>query len=239
MTHRYFVPQLPVAGGLVVLPEEESRHAAQVMRVRPGDTLQLFNGQNQVAMAVVQTVGRREVHCDAQPSCLDDREPPRCIVAAVSIPKGDRARMLVEKLTELGVAQLIPLVCQRSQWQPSDAALDKLRRAVIEACKQSQRNRLMQIAAPQTAATLWTHSELPDASECWIAMPSSAALSGPQAAQQGSATIVYAVGPEGGFTQQEADAAVAAGWRAVRLGPRIYRIETAALVLAAWAAQGG
>lgn len=238
MTHRYFVPRLPPGGGPLALPEAESRHAAQVMRVQSGDTIELFDGQNRAASALVLLVTRREVTCDARPPRLEDHEPGRRIVAAVAIPKGDRSRMLVEKLTELGVDRLIPLVCERSQWKPSAAALEKLERAVIEACKQCGRNRLMQIAPPETPAALWSRQAAIPGADRWIAIPSAAAVAVPQAAATAAEAVIYAVGPEGGFTQQEIEAAARADWQSVRLGPRVYRIETAAIVLAAWAGGG-
>src|SRR5262249_62180235 len=89
--------------------------------------------------AEIRIIERREI----------DRELPFELVVAVALPKGDRQRWLVEKLTELGVTTMVPLITERSVAQPNGSALERLNRAVIEAAKQCGRNRLMMIAQPQ------------------------------------------------------------------------------------------
>src|SRR5262249_11564549 len=139
---------------------------------------------------------------------------------------GDRAQFLLEKLTELGVTAFIPLRTRRSVVHPGEARLDRLRRHVIEASKQCGRNVLMRVGPPADWETYCVRGDLPAVRV--LAHPGEAGA--PWPAGQPAA---LAVGPEGGFTEEEVGHARAAGWRVVGLGPRTLRVETAALVLAA------
>ena len=143
------------------------------------------------------------------------------------LPKGDRQRWLVEKAVELGVARLVPLETDRST---VEARGDKLDRYVIEASKQCGRNRLMAIAPPQTWGE-WLATGSAAHARRWIADPTGVPLDFVECALPRE--TYAAVGPEGGLTPEELTAARAAGWQIIALGPRILRIETAAISLAA------
>ena len=155
-------------------------------------------------------------------------EPAVRLTIAVALPKGERQKWLVEKLTELGVARLVPLMTQRGVAEATDAARGRLVRGVIEACKQCGRNTLMEIGEPATLGQLGTQSSQ---ATRLIAHPGGrplAAALGPEAAD-----VVAAIGPEGGFTAEEIDTAESVGFTAASLGPTILRVETAAITLAA------
>jgi 16S rRNA (uracil1498-N3)-methyltransferase len=144
---------------------------------------------------------------------------------AVPLPKGDRAQFLIEKLTELGVTSVVPLATARSVVRPRDAKLEKLRRYVIEASKQCGRNVLLEVKPLINWEAYCTGSDLPMV-RC-IAHPG-----GPDRLPPPGIDVAVAVGPEGGFTDAEIDLAQKAGWVLVDLGPRILRMETAAIVTA-------
>ncbi|WP_164100477.1 RsmE family RNA methyltransferase [Candidatus Laterigemmans baculatus] len=234
MTRRYFVPELSPTGGPLGLPADEAAHAARVMRATPGDRVVLFCGDGREAEAEITSVDKRHVFVLAEPPRNVDRELPFPLSVAASLPKADRARVLVEKLTELGVTQLQPLVCQRTQLAPSPAAIAKLRRAVVEASKQCGRNRLMQIGEA-TSFSQYLHQTDPDAASL-IAHPDGHSLAvtlKSSGGDDGHSPVQIAVGPEGGFTDAEVEQAVETGWQRITLGPRILRIETAATAIVA------
>jgi 16S rRNA (uracil1498-N3)-methyltransferase len=166
------------------------------------------------------------------------REPPIEITLGVAIPKGERQRWLVEKVVELGVRRLVPLSTERSVAAPTESALARLRRAVIEASKQCGRNYLMEITPGQELAEF---VRAPSGDLRWIAHPGGEPLSAIirrtifVECATGSASAFprchLAIGPEGGFAPDEIAAAQAAGWQLVELGPRILRVETACLHL--------
>lgn len=233
MTQRYFVPDLPAAGGVISLSAAEARHATRVMRVSPGDPVALFDGRGRESAATVAEVSRNECHCQAAPPQAVDRELPIRLHLGIALPKGDRARDLIERLTELGVASVTPLNTARTQRNYSGSRLEKLRRAVIEASKQCGRNVLMTLEEPADAFEFFSHPA--DAAETrWLAHPDPAATA-LKAAPVGQ-RVLAAVGPEGGWSEEETEAAEAAGFQLIDMGRRIYRIETAAVVLAARAA---
>jgi 16S rRNA (uracil1498-N3)-methyltransferase len=150
---------------------------------------------------------------------------PFRLEVAAPLPKGERAPFLVEKLTELGVTAFTPLETARSVVRPREAKLDRLERHVVEASKQCGRNVLMEVGPLTTWADFVRRGDLP--ARRVLAHPGGAAGLAAEAVD-----LAVAVGPEGGFTEEEVADALAAGWRAVALGPRILRVETAALALA-------
>ncbi|NND98276.1 MAG: 16S rRNA (uracil(1498)-N(3))-methyltransferase [Pirellulaceae bacterium] len=229
MTRRYYVPELPPEGGLVSLSDTEAQHALRVMRAQANDALELFDGRGHQADATVTQVNRRECHCLAKPAEVVDREPATKLHLGIALPKPDRARELIERLTELGVQQVTPIVAQRTQRPPTDSLLKKLRRGVIESCKQCERNLLMTVSDPVQLEQFLDDNDLP--AEKWIAHPTGDRLASQQ--DNASASVIAIVGPEGGWTEDEVSAATNADYQTIALGPRIFRIETAAAYLAA------
>ncbi|XZE53356.1 RsmE family RNA methyltransferase [Planctomycetaceae bacterium SH139] len=235
MTRRYFVPDLPAQGGLVALPTEEAVHAARVMRVAVGDPVVLFAGDGRQASGEITSVDRRRVFCQVAPASEVSRELRGAITITACLPKGDRAKWMVEKLTELGVANVQPIVTTRSQATPSASTLNKLRKQVIEASKQSGRNQLMTILEP---TDFCDHLAALDSQEAFslkqqlrvIAHPGGAPLKSLDLTIQSAVNLF--IGPEGGFTDQEVEAASDAGCQAIGLGPTILRVETAATAAA-------
>ncbi len=227
MTSRYFAADLPPSGGLVTLAEGELHHALHVMRVKAGQSLTLFDGKGNEAVAEVIEATKRQCVCRAEPAGRVDREPTRSLSVAIALPKPDRAKELVERLTELGAARLVPIVAERTQRPPSSSQIEKLRRAVIEACKQCGRNQLMEITEPVSSSEYFSSSH---EGCCVIAHPDGESH---RELVDGQEDVVAAIGPEGGWTDQEVQQAMASGFTKVGLGKRIYRIETAAVVIAA------
>jgi 16S rRNA (uracil1498-N3)-methyltransferase len=238
MADRYYC-DIPITAGRAVLNGPEAHHFIHVMRARAGDRVTVFDGSGFEFSAVAQRVGRAEVELAIVERVEADRELPVAVVLGVALPKGDRQKWLVEKTVELGVARLVPLAASRAVAQPAASAMERLRRGVVEASKQCGRNRLMEIAQPKTwPEFLDAARDLP----CrWLAHPRTATganVAGAMARGGACKSVALAVGPEGGFTDDEVASALQAGWRVVDLGPRILRVETAAIALAAMAAWG-
>jgi 16S rRNA (uracil1498-N3)-methyltransferase len=222
-----FYTNYPLAPGPVQIDGPEAHHLAAVCRLRPGDAVCLFNGDGHEYPAEVREVGKRSVVLVVQAVEAPNRELPFSLEIAAPLPKGDRAQFLIEKLTELGVTAFTPLQTARSVVHPRETKLDKLERYVIEASKQCGRNVLMKIGPLTTWANFVRREGLPE--RRIVAHPGEPAnLSG----RDTSADVVAAVGPEGGFTDDEVTLARAAGWAVTGLGPRILRMETAAMMTA-------
>lgn len=211
------------------LEGDEARHLARVLRLGVGAEVELFDGRGTSHAAEVTAVAREYVELRPLGLPLPDRLPAIDFVLATAVPKGERFDWLVEKATEIGVSRLIPLECERSVVVPRPGKLDRARRAVIEACKQSGRNRFMRIdeTTPFAAIT----PAFPDRAR-YLAHPGVGRFEIEPTRKRGR-PIVLAVGPEGGFTDGEVGSAVLEGWTPVGLGATILRIETACLVGAA------
>lgn len=220
---------IPPVAGRALLLGDEARHLARVLRAKVGDAVTLFDGHGRTWPARVVTIGRSEVEFETDELVV---EPPRCgpiLTLAVALPKGERQKWLVEKLTELGVDRLVPLVTERGVAEATPSAIERLERGVIEACKQCGRNRLMEIGEPTTVAAII--AEKPAAVIGLLAEPTGEPLA--LATLQNAPEVIALVGPEGGFTDAERTTAEANGFHAVSLAPHVLRVETAAVAIAA------
>ena len=156
---------------------------------------------------------------------LPEHRAPCSLTLATSVPKGDRFDWLIEKATELGVDRLIPMVTERSVVDPRGTKLARMRRSIIEASKQCRRARLMALGEPVTWTTL--AESFPESIRCLADARGSPPARWPSIPR--GATVVLAVGPEGGLTGSELEVADRFGWMALKLGAHTLRIETAGL----------
>jgi 16S rRNA (uracil1498-N3)-methyltransferase len=232
---RFFIPH-PITTERVTLDGPEAHHLLNVMRAAAGEKITLFDGTGFEFAAMVESTRRAEAELRIVDRRETNRELTFELVMGVALPKGDRQKWLVEKLTELGVTTLIPLMTERSVAQPTGSAIERLIRFVIEASKQCGRNRLMQISEPQQWAAFIAdgHISIRKSARRIVAHPGGVPfaevdLTRPQ-------PTYLAVGPEGGLSDAEVSAAADVGWQHVTLGSRILRVETAAIACAAAAA---
>ncbi|PAY21203.1 16S rRNA methyltransferase [Rhodopirellula sp. SM50] len=230
MTRRYYAPDLAPGGGLVPLSDDEAGHAARVMRAKVGDVITLFDGCGHESEASIVSIDKRKCVVEAAAAVAIDREPKCRTQLGIALPKPERCKEMIERLTELGVHRVTPLVCQRTQRPPTDSLLTKLRRIVIESSKQCERNVLMTIDAPIPMEAFLAESR--DGTG-WIAHPDGRPIHTATSGIDTAAGIRALIGPEGGFTDEEVQAAVDSGYEPIGLGARIYRVETAACVVAA------
>jgi 16S rRNA (uracil1498-N3)-methyltransferase len=231
MSERFYV-NLPLAPGAFALDGAEAHHLAAVCRVRPGNEVCLFNGDGREYPARITRVARREITLEILGVEHPLRELPFALEVAAALPKGDRSQFLIEKLTELGVTNYVPLACQRSNVHPRESKREKLERYVIEASKQCGRNVLMKIDAMTTWEMYCVRGSLEEMRV--LAHPYQTDDVPPGTRKNRGQATRIAVGPEGGFTNEEVAQATRYGWRTVSLGPRILRVETAAITLAAF-----
>src|SRR6266849_233345 len=228
MAERFYVNS-PLALGPIVLAGPEAHHLAVVSRVRAGDRVYLFNGDGRQYPVLVNAVHRKHVELTVEAVEAPQRERVSPLEVAVPLPKADRATFLVEKLTELGVTKLVPLRTARSVVHPRETRLEKLQRTVVEASKQCGRNVLMRIEPLTDWQDYCRRAEI--ALDRSFAHPGRNRAAKDPAMPAPRSGRVVAVGPEGGFTDEEAMLASEAGWRIIDLGPRVLRVETAAIVL--------
>lgn len=237
---RFYCPQPLAAGANIELDESIARHL-QVLRMNPGDALTLFNGQGGQYHARVAALGKKSASAEVVAFEAVEAELPYRITLAQGLPEGSKMDWIIEKAVELGVAAIAPLAAQRSVVRLSGERAEKRQahwQGVIEAAsEQCGRNRLASLA-PVADVGRWLAQ--PAAGTRILLSPrATMSLSG-WARAHSAQDVTVMIGPEGGFSPQEEEAALAAGALALSMGQRVLRTETAGLAaLATLAAHWG
>ncbi len=211
------------------LTGDEARHLTQVLRIKPGESITVFDGGGHHATAEVLTTTRD--HVALRLGTRTTSRPTRpAITLAQAIPKGKNMDLIVQKAVELGITTIQPLVTRHTVVQPGDGKSDKWRRNALEACKQCGQDTLPVIADP-LPFDHWLASQTHTAELRLIASlaPGSRPLRQVLRDHPNTAAATLLVGPEGDFSTAETTAALAAGYLPVSLGPIVLRVETAAL----------
>lgn len=220
---RTLLAPAPLASGELTFADDEAHHGLRVLRLRPGDSVRLADGDGRIAEASVIEAGKR---LRLQVGDVMPLPAERCthLAVAVAPPKGDRWTDLVRGLTELGIGAILPLRCERGEREP--ASLERARRVAGEAVKQSRRGWL-----PRLGPSTGIPGLAAGGSRLIVCDPAGGP---PRPGSPRPTTLV--IGPEGGLTGDELAALDAAGAERVRLAGPVLRIETAALAAAAvWA----
>ena len=226
---RFYCPQPLVNGSTVELPEAVAHHL-HVVRLQPGAALTLFNGEGGQYRATLVETGKRRATAVIDAHEAIEAEAPYPVTLAQGLPEGSKMDWIIEKAVELGVAAIQPLAAARSVVRLSGERLEKRQThwhgVIVAASEQCGRNRLAQLlpmtdVQPWLAASTGTTRILlsPRATE---SLAGWARVNAPQA-------VTLLIGPEGGLTPHEEDAAVAAGALSLSMGPRVLRTETAGL----------
>jgi 16S rRNA (uracil1498-N3)-methyltransferase len=237
MTARFFVEHRLLADSELSLPPAPARHV-QVLRMQPGAGLTLFDGHGGEFTASVTHMGRSEVRVHVGRHDPTERELARAVTLAIGMPANERMDALIEKATELGVAAIAPLVCERSvlrlEGERAAKRLAHWRGVAVAACEQSGRTRVP-VIDPVVPLPAWLQALPPiGAGARWLLSLGDAAALAQVAAALGSADPVLVLsGPEGGLSADEEALARCRGFAPVRLGPRVLRADTAPLAVLA------
>lgn len=219
------------------LPDTVFRHAVQVLRLRSGAQLQLFDGNGQAYLAELTEVGRRVARVRILQTLSSQVESPLTLTLMQGISRGERMDYAIQKAVELGVNHIIPVLTERCnvnlKQERADKRLAHWQGVVISACEQSGRNLLpiLHDIIPFEAAV--TACEDP----CKLVLAPEATQRFTELTPQRQATLL--IGPEGGLSETELEFALQQGFTGLRFGPRILRTETAsvaalAIVQANW-----
>lgn len=217
------------------LPLEEVRHLLHARRLSDGDPIALFNGAGAEWVGYVEIdAGRRSATVQIASRKTACKLTPE-IHLSVAVPKGERQDWLIQKAAELGVASITPLISERSVAMPTkrwDAKRKRWRRVAIEACKQSQASFVPEIHDPTPLRDYLAGRK--KERRLWVCHPSGAAPAVSDLWFSSKTAAVEAmIGPEGGFTDQEVDFALAHGADCIGLGEQLLRTETAAIAVLA------
>ncbi len=234
---QYVMPRFFIDGDLRVdqsltLPDEVVRHA-QVLRLREGDALTLFNGRGGEYQAVLTALMKREAHCRVERFDDVSRESPVWLGLAQGISSGDRMEFTLQKGVEMGVSVFQPIAAERSvvklAGDRADKRIGRWQEIVQSACEQCGRNTVPAVL-PILTLEAWLRQQR-EADARLILSPLGTQRLSDMAAAPRRAWLM--AGPEGGFSAREEAAALEAGWTPLKLGPRILRTETAGLAAVA------
>lgn len=229
---RFHVPQGLAIGAERPLPADSAHHAARVLRLAEGDPVTLFDGTGGEYLGVIARIARGDVVVRATSWADVEREPPVAITLVQGISSGDRMDYTLRKAVELGVGTIVPVFTERSVVRLAGDRADRRtahwRGLVGAACEQCGRNRVPEVMPPVNyVAWLATLAHpLPDEARLTLSPGAEHRLAD---LPRPAGPIALLAGPEGGLTSEEAMLAQSRGFRAIRLGPRVLRTETAAV----------
>jgi 16S rRNA (uracil1498-N3)-methyltransferase len=227
---RIYAPETPAPGALLSLRETAAHHLSRVLRAAVGDSLVVFHDGLEFP-ATIARIDKHGVTVKLGTAAPVSRESPLRCVLAQAISSGERMDMTLQKAVELGVAGVQPLYSERSIVR-LDAAravkrVEHWQEVMISACEQSGRNTVPAVAAPRPVIDWLGALPVPRANELRLLLAPHAENCLADLARPEAVTLL--AGPEGGYTESEADLARQCGFVALRLGPRVLRTETAAL----------
>ena len=217
----------PLSLGQHALPEEQAHYIGRVLRHGVGDAVQLFDGSGQEYLGQLIEVGKKSVRVELTEQLPGQPDSPLRVHLGQGLSRGERMDWAIQKATELGVAEITPIVSERCEVRLKDERADKRmahwRQVAISACEQCGRS-VLPIFHPPISLADWLTQVSADlklvlhpVAEPWASHPQ------PQ-------SLAFLIGPEGGLSDNEVNQAKAQGFHAARLGPRVLRTETAPVV---------
>ncbi len=222
----FYAPDAAV-NALIQLNEEEAHHAAHVLRIKAGETIRVFNGTGSAFHAVVVAVGKREVSVHVKDQLEDSGSNTLLHIAIAPTKQMERYEWFLEKATELGVAEITPIICARSERKEVKA--DRLQKVILSACKQSLRYQL-----PKLNPSVSLSAFLKDNPNGLMAhLEDSTVDISTLEGNYKSQPFIMLIGPEGDFTKEEIALAKETGYTSVTLGKARLRTETAGIYAAA------
>ena len=218
-------------GAVAELPAAAAHHVTRVLRLKPGDTLVLFNDTGKEYRGELLTASRRSPQFRVLDAGTPEPEPVLAIHLILGVSRGQRMDYALQKATELGVTEITPVITGRSVVRLQDEKREQRqahwRQILTHACEQSGRCRLPVL---HPVVNFPEHLAVPGQVGVLLDPFSNRTLAD---LDPPSGTLAFLVGPEGGLTGQERQAAIEEGFTGIRLGPRILRTETAPLAAVA------
>ena len=244
---RVYVDAPVAAGKRVVVEGSAANHIARVLRLRIGDSLTVFDGSGGEFGARIEEFRKEAVVVAVEEHRPLDRESPLPLTLVQGISRGERMDWIIQKATELGASRIVPVFTKRSvvrlDEKQAERKLQHWRAITVAACEQCGRNRIPDLAAPVDFFDMLAgdssgrpdsagrpdpagHSDSASATRVLLSPTGDLRIDDLQDVGKG---ITVLIGPEGGLEDVEQEAAITAGFKAVRLGPRVLRTETAAI----------
>jgi 16S rRNA (uracil1498-N3)-methyltransferase len=225
---RVFVDEPLAAGKSCNVGGSAANHIMRVLRLREGDALTLFDGRGGEYGARIASFRKDSAQVEVKEHRDVERESTLNLTLAQGISRGERMDWVMQKATELGVTRIIPVITERTMVKlderQADRKLEHWRAIVVSACEQCGRNRVPEVTLPQVYIEAVRSI---DTAVTRVLLSPTGTLRARDLGQPEN--IAMLIGPEGGLSDNEQEAAIDAGFRPLRMGPRILRTETAAI----------
>ncbi|NGZ73824.1 16S rRNA (uracil(1498)-N(3))-methyltransferase [Saccharibacillus alkalitolerans] len=235
---RYFVEKEQFEENKVRILGEDARHIGRVMRGRAGDKVIVCDGEGRVALVELESVEQGEVTASVVEEMAERSEARFRVDIAQSLPKGDKLETVIQKCTEIGAHAFVPFLSERTVVQydakKEEKRLQRWSKIAKEAAEQSHRSRIPEVRQPLTYKQLLkTFADYDLVLFCYEKEDGlqlrDAVRPFAEERPEGEAKVLLVVGPEGGFTEREAEEAEVSGAKITGLGRRILRAETAGM----------
>lgn len=238
---RFFVSNENISDETLKITGGDVKHIKNVLRKLPGDSLTVCDEDGTIYVAKITGFSEQAVNCDIVEKCAGETEPRVPVILLQGVPKGDKPELIIQKTVELGVSEIWPVVTERTivrfgNEQDKIKKTERWQKISAEAAKQCGRGIIPEVAKVLDfkEAVEKTKSDeyegflklIPYENEKENTLKNELRKETPKG-------IIIFIGPEGGFSQKEVDACIALGFRAVTLGKRILRTETAGLATVA------
>ena len=231
--NRFFISPEAISGTSVAIPEEVSGQIRKVLRLKEGTRVHFLDNLGWLYDSEIHYLDEKHLTAEVLEKRPAEGEPSCCISLYIGLTQREKFEWILQKCTEAGVGRIIPMITERSLIRKTSDVSGKQERwekILKEASEQCGRGRIpsLQSAVPFTEAVS-SGCNADAALFCWEEEKQKSLREILQPISNTAKNISLMIGPEGGFSQEEADLVQAAGWRPVTLGKRIYRMETAAL----------
>ncbi len=226
--HTFYVPSTQINEDIAAITDVEQHHLRNVLRVNLGDKIRIIDGKGGVFIAEIKSINTESTAAKILNREFHERKSPS-IILFQTLPKNDKMELILQKTTELGITQIVPISTERSLQKPSESRYQRWHRVVISATKQCKRAWLPELCEIQKfqdclntfqsfALTLifWENEKQQHIKKVLRETPK-------------IESIALLVGPEGGFTEKEVNDAIENGCTPVTIGSNILRTETAAI----------
>lgn len=221
--HR-FIGDFDLKAAKLILPDEESHQIRSVLKLKPAEQIFLCDGQGNDALTVILEIGKSAVTVGIQERITNSAEPNNQVALYCAILKHDNFELVIQKATEVGATEIIPLITARTV--KTEVKLERLWKIAKEAAELSGRGRIPIVRSPSRFVIAAENA----APESMHYMFDASGKSIKRTSAKTSGNFAAWIGPEGGWTEEEIELATSKGFHLANLGPRVLRGETAAII---------
>ena len=228
LMHTFYVPRTQIYDDSTTVVGSEHHHLRNVLRLELGETIRIIDGEGSVITATISKIETELTFTKIEKLEYHDRTTPS-ITLFQGIPKHDKMELILQKTTELGVTQIVPIITERSLQKPSKSRLERWHRIMLSATKQCGRAWIPELNEIQTLQGCLDAIHTYDCAVIFWEIESERHIQSVLRKHPEVKTIALIVGPEGGFTDDEVKDIIEKGCIPVKIGSTILRTETAAI----------